>query len=196
MLTSFYSSSTGSGQSGVITLPYTGTYLLRVAANYDYEGEYRFRVTLVRPPLQLENEGNNSLASANALSLTLTNAHLHANLAGYLGVGDSGDYFSLGNLPAGSTGNIGVSEPSASGLGETLWIYNSSGVLLTNSAAGVTNFTFTVPPGQGGVCYVQVTSCRPVSLAMRRRRCASPAAAITWTWATGLITRPSASPCG
>jgi methionine-rich copper-binding protein CopC len=160
VLTSFSSDYTGWGQSSVVTLPQTGTYLVRVQSNYDYQGEYRIRLTIARPPLQLQNEGNNSIASANPVVFTLTNnAHLTATLAGYVNVADSsGDYYNLGNLVGGSSVGISFRAPVSSGLSEDLWIYNSSGVLMTNGAAGATNFVFTVPVGQDGVYYAQVTA--------------------------------------
>lgn len=157
VLTSFNSTGNGWGQSPVVKLPYTGTYLLRVAANNDYQGEYRFRVTLARPPLQLQNEGNDSIANAGTPAFTLTNAHLTATLAGYLSVGDSGDYFYLGQLPGGTAGSVAVREPASSGLAGTLWIYSSTGVLLTNSVAGATNFIFTIPPNGGGAYFARLT---------------------------------------
>ncbi|MCL5096551.1 MAG: FG-GAP-like repeat-containing protein [Candidatus Omnitrophica bacterium] len=152
-LNSFYPDYTGWGQSGVVTLPQDGTYVVRVAKNYDYQGEYRIRVTLASPPLQLENENNNSIANANTPGLTLTNSHLKASLAGYLSVGDGGDYYNLGNLLGGSTVRIGVREPASSGLGEIVSVYSAAGALMTNSAAGATNLFFTVPSGQDGVYY-------------------------------------------
>jgi hypothetical protein len=148
--TSFNPDYYGWGQSAPVTLPQTGTYQIRVASNYDYQGEYRIRITLARPPMQLETEGNNSIAAANVPTLVRTNGQLVGQLAAYLSVGDATDYFNLGNLLGGSTVALTVREPSSSGLGEVLWVYNASGTLLTNSVAGVTNFSFTVPAGQGG----------------------------------------------
>ncbi|HET7625544.1 MAG TPA: FG-GAP-like repeat-containing protein, partial [Verrucomicrobiae bacterium] len=157
VLTSFYADSTGWGQSGIITLPSTETYLVRVARNNDFQGEYQLRVTLATAPLQLETEGNGSPGTADKPSLVLSNGIVQGALAGYLSVGDTSDYYNLGNLPGGANINLGVKEPEGSGLGEILWIYNSGNILLTNSAAGVTNFNFTIPPGQDDVYYVRVT---------------------------------------
>jgi hypothetical protein len=157
-LTSFNASGSGWGQSGVVTLPATGSYFVRVASNNDYQGEYRVRVTLARPPLQLEGEDNGSINTANSPGLARTNNHLQAIVAGYLSVGDGGDYYSLGYLLGGSSVRLSVKEPSTSGVAEILSIYNAAGTLMTNSSAGVTNFSFTVPAGQGGVYYAQVTA--------------------------------------
>ena len=156
--TSFNPDYSGWGQSATITLPQNGTYLIRVASNYDYQGEYRIRITLARPPMQLETEGNNSIAAANVPTLVRTSGQLVGQLAAYLSVGDASDYFDLGNLLGGSTVTLSLREPSTSGLSEVLWIYNASGSLLTNSAAGATNFSFAIPAGQGGVYYVAVTA--------------------------------------
>ncbi|MHB8519117.1 MAG: FG-GAP-like repeat-containing protein [Limisphaerales bacterium] len=159
VFTTFTSDYTGWGQSGIVTLPQTGTYLVRVASNYDYQGEYRIRLTIARPPLQLEGENNGSIGQANPVTLTRTNNHLQGSIAGYLGVGDgAGDYYSLGNLLGGASLNLNFKEPATSGLAEILWIYNSAGVFMTNSTAGAASFTFTVPTGQDGIYYVQVTA--------------------------------------
>lgn len=157
-LTSWYPDYTGWGQSSVATIPKTATYLVRVALNYDYQGEYRIRVTLARPPLGLENEaGNNSPGTAGAPPLTLTNGHLKTSLAGYLSVGDPGDLFNLGNLLGGTTITLGVREPATSGLGGILSVYNAAGLLFTNSSAGATNLVFTVPPGSNGLYYAFIS---------------------------------------
>lgn len=158
-LFSFNADYYGWGQSGVFTIPSTGTYLVRVAQNYDYQGEYRFRVTLARPPLQLQTEGaNTSIANATTVSLTRATNHLVASVAGYLGVGNgSGDYYYLGNLLGGSTVTLKLGEPATSQLGAILWVYNGAGVLLTNSAAGSPSLVFKVPVGQDAGYYVRIT---------------------------------------
>ena len=158
-LTSFNASYNGWGQSVTLTLPQDGTYLVRVSYYYDYQAEYRFRVTLLRPPTQMESEDNNSIANADAVSLTLSNAHQVATMAGYISVGDSsGDYYNLGNLSGGTTVTLGFREPSTSGFSEVLWIYNAAGLLMTNSLAGPTNFVFTVPLDAPDNYYVRLTA--------------------------------------
>lgn len=57
----FYSDGYGRGQSGPATLPMTGRYTVYVRYNCGYYGEYRLRVTLVRPPVQMESEENGAL---------------------------------------------------------------------------------------------------------------------------------------
>ncbi|HWH67762.1 MAG TPA: LamG-like jellyroll fold domain-containing protein, partial [Candidatus Sulfotelmatobacter sp.] len=156
---SFNSDYRGWGLSGIVTLPQTGTYLVRVAdAYYDYQGEYRFRLSLARPPLQFETEDNNSLSQADPVPFYRAGNRLRGAFAGALTYNDPGDYYSLGNLLAGSTVTLTVREPASSGLAEILSIYNAAGLLMTNSAAAATNFAFTVPPGQDGLYYVLLTA--------------------------------------
>ena len=48
----------GYGQMGPLTLPSAGTYRVRVTTYYDYQSEYRFRVTLApSATVQMESEG-------------------------------------------------------------------------------------------------------------------------------------------
>jgi hypothetical protein len=157
-LTTFYSDYYGYGQSANLTLPKTGTYLVRVTANYDFQGEYRLRVTMVRPPMQLESEGNDEIANANGLSFVKSTDHLSASVAGYIGYNDGGDFHYLGNLLGGATVSIGERQPSDSGLAAILSIYYGSGELLTNSAAGAAGLSFTVPEGKEGAYYAAVTA--------------------------------------
>lgn len=158
-ITSFDANYNGWGQSAVVTLPKTGTYLVRVASgSYDFQGEYRIRVTLAAPPIQLESEDNNSIANANAPTLVRSGNHLLGTSAGYLSVGDGGDYYQLGYLLGGDSVSFGVQEPTTSGLAEIISVYNAAGALVTNSLAGVTNFTFVVPTGLDGVFYALVTA--------------------------------------
>jgi hypothetical protein len=161
VLTSWNSASTGWGQSGVVTLPKTGTYFVRVAASSDYQGEYRLRVTLARPPVQLSSEANTSLGAASTVRLVRTNNnHLVGSLAGYLSLGNGADYYSFGNLLGGTTVTVGFRQPASSGIAEMLSIYNAAGTLLTNSLPGVTNFVFTIPPGSNGVYYAAISAAQ------------------------------------
>ena len=156
---SFYTDGNGRGASGPFTLPYTGSYYVRVTYNYDYQGEYRLRVTTVSPPLQMESEDNNNLSQADPVSFVFTNGHQVASIAAYLAVNDSsGDYYNLGNLSAGTLITLSTAEPSDSGLAPLLWIYDAAGNPVTNSAASPTNFAYAVQPGQDGAFYVRVTA--------------------------------------
>jgi hypothetical protein len=158
ILTQFTSDNAGWGQTTPITLPQTGTYLIRVSSNNDYQGEYRLRVTTVHPPTQLEFELNNTLAQANKPSLALTNGHLTATIGGYLGIGDdSGDFYNLGNLGGNSTITLNLAQPSSSGFAGIIDVYNSSGAIVASSVAGATNLVFTVPNGQDGIYYAHLS---------------------------------------
>lgn len=158
-LTWFDATYNGWGQSAVVTLPKTGTYFVRVAsAYYDYQGEYRIRVTLAAPPIRLESEGNDTIASADLPAWVRSGNHLQATNAGYLSVGDGGDYYQLGHLLGGASVTFAVRQPSSSGLAGILSVYNASGTVVTNSTAGATNFTFIVPVGQDGLYYAAMTA--------------------------------------
>ncbi len=158
-LTWFDATYNGWGQSAVVTLPKTGTYFVRVAsAYYDYQGEYRIRVTLAAPPIRLESEGNDTIASANLPAWVRSGNQLQATNAGYLSVGDGGDYYQLGHLSGGNAVTFTVRAPSSSGLAGILSVYNAAGALMTNSPAGATNFTFMVPTGQDGLYYASLTA--------------------------------------
>ena len=158
-LASFGSDYTGWGESGVFTLPRTGTYTVRVAENYDFQGEYRVRLTLARPPLQLVNETTGGFNQIRPLALAAATNHLKASVAGYIGVADAnGDYFALGNLLGGASVALTVREPSSSGLSEVLSIVDSTGAVVANSAAGVSQFTYNIPVGKDGYYYVRVSA--------------------------------------
>ena len=160
--TSFYTDYNGRGQISLIAGA-SGTYYIRVDNNYSYSGEYRFRVTLARPPVQMESEDNSSIANANTVSFTLTNGRQTALMLGYIGNGDgSGDFFKLGNLSGGTTVNLDLSQPASSGLLGWLGIYDGSGTLVTNVYAGATNVSYLIPTGADGAYYARVSDGGPV----------------------------------
>jgi hypothetical protein len=107
-LTYFYADRYGWGQSSPMTLPVSGTYSFYVRYNYDYQGEYRVRVTLSDPPLQMETEDNGSTGNADAPVLSANGAHQQAMVAGYISTGDGGDYYLLGNSDGGHDDYVGV----------------------------------------------------------------------------------------
>ena len=159
VLTTFNSENTGRGQSVPVVLPYTGTFMVRVSYNNDFQGEYRIRITTLAPPTQFETEANNTIAQANALSLTLSNGHLIGNIAGYISGSDtSGDYYSLGQIAAGTMITVSTVQPSTSGFSTQISIHDSTGNAVATSVAGATNFSYTVPGGQGGSYYARVTA--------------------------------------
>ena len=155
----YYAEYTGAGQSGPIFLPVSGTYTLRVNYYYQYFGEYRFRVTQASPPNQIETEGNNAIAQANAINLPLVAGHKTARVLGGIHLTDTGgDYFQLGNLGEGTTVRLGLAKPLSSGLSAVLGIFNSAGSVITNGPAGVTNVSYTIPAGSGGAYFARVIS--------------------------------------
>jgi hypothetical protein len=155
---SWYSDGDGWGQSGIVTLPYTGTYLVRVAPNHDYQGEYRVRVSLAAGTLDFESELNNSIAQSDPLDFARTPGRLRSSVAGYISAGDPGDFYNLGYLPGGDRVNFAVRRTTTSGLAPVITVYNAGGAVVTNSTAGVTNFGFTVPVDQPGVYHAYVTA--------------------------------------
>ncbi len=161
--TTWYGDSSGGyGQSPIYTLFYTGSYLVEVTANHDYQGEYRLRVTLARPPLALETEDNNTISAADPLNLARSGNRLRASVAGAITTGDPSDFHQLGYLQPGDTIRLTNREPATSGLAQIFTIYRSTdrsaGTAMTNSQAGVSSFQYIVPPDQQGYYYVQVAA--------------------------------------
>ncbi|HKS38738.1 MAG TPA: FG-GAP-like repeat-containing protein, partial [Verrucomicrobiae bacterium] len=154
----FYSDANGRGESQPFSLPFGGTYTVRVSYNYQYFGEYRFRLTLARPPMQIESEGNNLISQADAPVLAVAGGHQTATVLGYVSAVDPGDYFRLGNLAEGTLITLGASRPVSSGLLSILGIYHSSGSPVAFSAVRGSNVAFTVPPAAGGTYYARVFS--------------------------------------
>ncbi len=155
-LTYFNANSSGEGQLSGYTLPYTGTYLIEVSPNYSYTGEYRFRVTESPPTLPFVTTYDDSVSSSpNTPTLVNTTpGNLTATLAGYIGQGDgNGDYFSLGNVLAGTQINLVLTQPASSTLGGVLNVYNSAGTNLTNNLVAGNTLSYTVPAGAGGTYY-------------------------------------------
>ena len=159
-MTTFYPDSNGRGQSTPLTLPLDGTYTVSVRAyNYDYQGEYRLRVTTAAPTIQMETEANDAVGSANVISLTnSTLGHLQATLAGFVGLNDGGDVYKMANIPAETTISLAVTKPSTSGVSPVLAILNSAGTVVATSAAGATSFSYLIPSGGGGTYYARLTA--------------------------------------
>ena len=156
-VTDFSAGYYGYGQNTPVQLPANGTYTILVKKYYDYQGEYRMRVTTVPSSYQLEQEDNNAISRANAVNLVLNNRHRTSNILGYIGTGDdSGDYYGLGNLGAGTTISLQTRRPLTSGLWPAMAIYKTGGTLVTNSIGGVTNLSYTIPTGGDGTYYVSM----------------------------------------
>jgi subtilase family serine protease len=102
-LQGFYPDYRGWGQSGMITIPRDGTYLVRVSYNHDYQGEYQIRVVLTPPEVAQEDEENGSVGSASALALTGGGGTRSGAAVGYIRTAGDLDYFDLGTLESGQT---------------------------------------------------------------------------------------------
>ena len=112
-----YYYSGGYGQSSPVVLATGGTYRVRVTTYEDYEGEYRLRVTLAAPGTQMETETNDAITSANTLTFAqASGSQLVASVAGAITTSDGGDYYFLGNLPAGVAINLSTLLPGTSNL--------------------------------------------------------------------------------
>ena len=136
-LTSFDANSNGQDESTPIALPTTGTYTLRVSYNYQYFGEYDFRLLLATSPLLLDQEPNSTIATANALTLTANGNSYVANVAGTLLTSSDLNYFSLGTIQAGNSVLLTTQLPSTSLLSPVVSVYNAAGVYIpkTNGRA-------------------------------------------------------------
>ena len=151
----FYSDGYGRGQAGPTTLPVTGRYTVYVRYNCDYYGEYRLRVTLARPPLPLEWEGNSDPGSANHLTWT-TNNPQETVIAGFVGSGDGGgDFFALENLAQGATITMGLQLPLGGTLMPGLEVYRGS-TSVASSLPGATNLVYALGAGADGTYYARV----------------------------------------
>ncbi|MCX6929656.1 MAG: lectin-like protein, partial [Verrucomicrobia bacterium] len=140
-----------------------GTYYVRVEQNYGYVGEYRFRVTLAPPPIQVETESNDSSGSANALTYALAGGVRSATVLGYIGNYDTaGDFFQLGNLSAGGSINLNLYQPPSSGFADVLGIYGPAGALVAQGIVGATNLAYLVPSGGDGNYFARVTAAAGV----------------------------------
>ena len=84
-------------------LPTNGTYTVRVSIDNNFNDEYRLRVGLAVPPLQMETEENGNLATATAITLATNGDNRSGSEAGYIRANGDLDYFSLGTITNGST---------------------------------------------------------------------------------------------
>ncbi|MDX1952258.1 MAG: FG-GAP-like repeat-containing protein [Verrucomicrobiota bacterium] len=151
----------GYGQSGPFVVPFDGTYYVRVSQWYDYLGEYRFRVTLAGGGKQIETEANNSHGTANSLNYSLEAGHQKATVVGYIGYGDPGDHFQLGNLSVGTAIRLGQTNPVSSGLSAVIQVLNSTGEVLAESSPSGPQLEYIVPEGGEGAYFARVYSVGP-----------------------------------
>ena len=153
----FNCGSSGLGESGEINVNGPGTYFIRVANNYDYRGEYQFRVSLVQDPVRIEGENNDSVGNANEAVFASGPGVLNAAVAGYASTADTnGDYFRLGNLAEGSQITLNLSIPATSSLQAKMTLFKTGGVQVVDGAFGAATLSYTVPAGGGSTYYARV----------------------------------------
>ncbi|MBL9167077.1 MAG: VCBS repeat-containing protein [Verrucomicrobiales bacterium] len=122
-----YAEYAGFGQSDPVTLASNGVYRVLVTQNYGYYGEYRFRVALSTPPLQVENEANDSIATASSLALQQDGNARFGAAMGTQGKAADLDYFALGNITNGSSVFLNVRLPQGSTYVPVVALYNAAG---------------------------------------------------------------------
>ncbi|MEK7675632.1 MAG: Ig-like domain-containing protein, partial [Verrucomicrobiota bacterium] len=76
-------------------------------------------------------------------------------IVGLAWAGDN-DFYALGNLSAGTTVSLKLSQPAYSSLVAVLRVHDAGGNVLANSEPGATNLTYTLPEGVSGACYAAV----------------------------------------
>jgi hypothetical protein len=161
-ITSFNSDNNGLGQSAIITIQSNGTYYVRVAPNSSYQGEYRIKVVVVDGPQQIEQESNDSLASANPISLIRNNDNYSGNVAGYIRTVGDADWYNIGIVSNGYTIYVSVRQPVLSKFAPVVGVYNAAGVYMAESGQsrpndGVAEVRIT----QTGNYYIKVNSDTP-----------------------------------
>jgi hypothetical protein len=129
---------TGQWVSPLITIATTGAHTVRVAPNYGYPGEYRFRIILLRGGLQLEVEPNGTIATATPFALTAVGNNRSGEAAGVSRTSGELDYFNLGSITAGNTVFLSTRQPSTSTFVPVVSLYSSTGVLMAEYTGGRT----------------------------------------------------------
>jgi hypothetical protein len=127
--------------------------------------EYRIRVTIIPPALQVSGWGTN------VLTFREENGHRTATAAGYVRVLARADklewpayaeshrrhWFDLGTLPEGQAIELKTSKPADSPLVPILSIYKD-GVRVAGGRAGESTLGYSVPPGRAGKYLALLTS--------------------------------------
>ncbi|TVR54622.1 MAG: hypothetical protein EA425_01565, partial [Puniceicoccaceae bacterium] len=127
--------SSGSYDRAPYQLPQDGVYALRIDRNWNYYGEYRFWVSLVRD-LQVELEPNHTLATANALEWETIETGRQGTVFGVVRTPGDLDYFNLGTLNAGTTVFLSARTPASSPLSPVVSLYNAEDVYQPEAGAG------------------------------------------------------------
>ncbi|MCY2986427.1 MAG: FG-GAP-like repeat-containing protein [Planctomycetota bacterium] len=159
-LTGFNSNSSGYGQTGSVALAGPGTYRVRVTTWYDYESEYRLRVTLApSATLQMESETNDSIGSANTVTLTsAAQGQLQAAITGAVTTGDGGDDYYLGNFAAGTAINLATRLPGTSPLVPKVEVLYNTGTPLVDNDGNPNDGTAQSVTTVAGAYYARVTA--------------------------------------
>ncbi|MGP0068271.1 MAG: beta strand repeat-containing protein, partial [Isosphaeraceae bacterium] len=132
-LTSFDTANNGNAESAPVTLPSTGTYTVSVHIYNGYYGEYDFRISSATPPLQLDQEPNNTIATADTLALAASGNSEVANVAGTILTPSDLNYFNLGTIQAGYSVLLSSQITSTSLLDPVVSIYNANDVYLNKT---------------------------------------------------------------
>ncbi|MCC5805515.1 MAG: VCBS repeat-containing protein [Opitutales bacterium] len=134
----------------------SGVFALRVVSHDSYFGEYRIRVSVVREPIQLEVENNNSAATGNEAQFADEAGVAVARIFGSLPPGDtSGDYFRIGSPGPGTELTLELAVPEASPLTPFLEIHPPVGPVVEGEP-GQALLEYTVPDGATGAYAVRV----------------------------------------
>ena len=159
-VTYFYPNYYGTGQSSPISLPYDGTYTVYVAPNYDFRGEYRIRVTLLRGNLQAEYDPGNGdgIGYADSPSFDLVSGLRKASIAGYISTQDTGDVHFLGNLGAGTLVKLTLRRPVNYPWDSGIELLRADGSVAAASTSISPEIEFTVPDGNAVAYYARVRS--------------------------------------
>ena len=132
-LTSFYTDYYGNAESRRSPCQQPARTRSRFTSGYGYYGEYRFRISSATPPLQLDQEPNNTIATADALALTANGNSQVANVAGTILTPSDLNYFNLGTIQAGYSVLISSQLTSTSLLSPVVSVYNANDVYLNKT---------------------------------------------------------------
>ena len=138
----------------------SGTYFLRVDRSYPYLKEHRFRISILPPGFDAENENNDRTRDANNVTFGTSGGVRSAGVyAQFMPGDDSGDFFSLGNLAAGTEVDLAYSNTEDSSASPKLWLYEydgSSDTIIAETAQGTASLSHTV--AADGTYYARVTT--------------------------------------
>lgn len=135
-MASLNAANTGDYSFAVLHAPAAGKYTLQVSLYHGFNGEYRFRIYVVRGDAQIESESNDTRATANGLTLATEGTQQRATVIGLArAVGDL-DYFNLGELSAGRTVFLSTRQPAGSPFVPVVSLYNAAGQVLAENAGG------------------------------------------------------------